>query len=100
VADRQIDGQRRFRSSQNPVVEKAVSLHPQLEVARMAAMVCAAARQAALDDIDSALSVAAAQARDSPDRARHIANQVLSRAEIMQWEIARFSALCRGRRRY
>jgi len=64
----------------------------------MADMVCAAARQAALDGIDSALSVAAAQTTDAPDRARDIANQVLCRAVVMQNEIDRFMAIVRGRR--
>ena len=74
-----------------------MSRHSQLEVARMADMVCAAARQAALDAVSSVLAVAADRTTDSPDQARDIANQLLARAAIMQGEIVRFIAICRGR---
>jgi hypothetical protein len=70
----------------------------QAEVARMADMVCEATRQAALDGIGSALAVAADQIPETPDRVRAIANQVLSRASIMQGEIDRFMAVARGQR--
>lgn len=69
----------------------------QAEVARMADMVCEATRQAALDGIASALSVAADRTLETPDRVRDIANQVLSRAVIMQNEIDRFRAVAHGR---
>jgi hypothetical protein len=70
----------------------------QAEVARMADMVCEATRQAALDGIGSALSLAADRTLQTPDRVRDIANQVLSRASIMQGEIDRFMAVARGQR--
>jgi hypothetical protein len=70
----------------------------QAEVARMADMVCEATRQAALDGIASALAIAADRAFETPDRVRDIANQVLSRAAIMQSEIDRFMAVARGHR--
>ena len=70
----------------------------QAEVARMADMVCEATRQAALDGIASALSIAADRSLETPDRVRDIANQVLSRACIMQSEIDRFMAVARGQR--
>ena len=70
----------------------------QAEVARMAEMVCEATRQAALDGIGSALSIAADRTLDTPDRVREIANQVLSRACIMQGEIDRFMTVARGHR--
>jgi chemotaxis regulatin CheY-phosphate phosphatase CheZ len=70
----------------------------QAEVARMADMVCEATRQAALDGIASALSVAADRSLETPDRVRDIANQVLSRACIMQSEIDRFMKVARGQR--
>jgi hypothetical protein len=69
----------------------------QLEVARMADMVCEATRQAALDGIASALAIAAERTLETPDRVRDIANQVLSRAAIMQNEIDRFRAVAHGR---
>jgi hypothetical protein len=69
----------------------------QLEVARMADMVCEATRQAALDGIASALAIAADRTIETPDRVRDIANQVLSRAAIMQNEIDRFRAVAHGR---
>lgn len=68
------------------------------EVARMADMVCEATRQAALDGIGSALSIAADRTPQTPDRVRDIANQVLSRASIMQGEIDRFMKVARGQR--
>lgn len=68
----------------------------QAEVVRMADMVCEATRQAALDGIGSALSIAADRTPDTPDRVREIANQVLARAQIMQNEIDRFLAVARG----
>lgn len=68
----------------------------QAEVIRMADMVCEATRQAALDGIGSALSVAADRDLETPDRVREIANQVLSRAQIMQNEIDRFLAVAKG----
>lgn len=70
----------------------------QAEVARMADMVCEATRQAALDGIASALSIAADRTGETPDRVREVANQVLSRASIMQSEIDRFMAVARGQR--
>jgi len=70
----------------------------QAEVARMADMVCEATRQAALDGIASALSIAADRTFEPPDRVRDIANQVLSRASIMQSEIDRFMTVARGQR--
>jgi hypothetical protein len=70
----------------------------QAEVARMADMVCEATRQAALDGIGSALAIAADHMPETPDRVRTIANQVLSRASIMQGEIDRFMAVARGQR--
>ena len=70
----------------------------QAEVARMADMVCEATRQAALDGIASSLSIAADRELDTPDRVREVANQVLSRAAIMQSEIDRFMAVARGKR--
>lgn len=68
----------------------------QAEVVRMADMVCEATRQAALDGIGSALSIAADRTPETPDRVREIANQVLARAQIMQNEIDRFLAVARG----
>ncbi len=79
--------------------ERRVSTNPQLEVARMIDTVGEATRQAALDGICCALSIAAAPTMDTPDRARDIANQVLSRAVIMQCEINRFIAITHGRGR-
>ena len=70
----------------------------QAEVARMADMVCEATRQAALDGIASALSIAADRTFETPDQVREVANQVLSRACIMQSEIDRFMAVARGQR--
>jgi len=70
----------------------------QAEVARMAEMVCEATRQAALDGIGSVLSIAADRTLETPDRVREVANQVLSRACIMQGEIDRFMAVARGQR--
>ena len=70
----------------------------QAEVARMADMVCEATRQAALDGIASSLSLAADRSLETPDRVREIANQVLSRASIMQSEIDRFMTVARGQR--
>jgi hypothetical protein len=70
----------------------------QAEVARMADMVCEATRQAALDGIGSALSLASDRTMATPDQVRDIANQVLSRASIMQSEIDRFMAVARGQR--
>ncbi|MEZ5830476.1 MAG: hypothetical protein R3D05_04805 [Dongiaceae bacterium] len=70
----------------------------QAEVARMADMVCEATRQAALQGIGSALSLAADRTLETPDQVRDIANQVLSRAAIMQSEIDRFMAVARGHR--
>jgi len=70
----------------------------QAEVARMADMVCEATRQAALEGIGSALSIAADRTLETPDQVRDIANQVLSRASIMQGEIDRFMAVARGQR--
>jgi len=70
----------------------------QAEVARMADMVCEATRQAALDGIGSALSIAADRTQETPDRVRDVANQVLARACIMQGEIDRFMAVARGQR--
>jgi uncharacterized protein YpuA (DUF1002 family) len=70
----------------------------QAEVARMADMVCEATRQAALDGIASALSIAADRSGETPDRVRDVANQVLSRASIMQSEIDRFMVVARGQR--
>jgi hypothetical protein len=68
----------------------------QAEVVRMADMVCEATRQAALDGIASALSIAADRTPETPDRVRDVANQVLARAQIMQNEIDRFLAVARG----
>ncbi len=68
----------------------------QAEVVRMADMVCEATRQAALDGIGSALSIAAERKQETPDRVREIANQVLARAQIMQNEIDRFLAVAHG----
>jgi hypothetical protein len=65
-------------------------------VVRMADMVCEATRQAALEGIGSALSVAADRRLETPDRVRDIANQVLARATIMQGEIDRFMKVARG----
>jgi hypothetical protein len=70
----------------------------QAEVARMADMVCEATRQAALEGIGSALSIAADRSLETPDRVRDIANQVLARASIMQGEIDRFMKVARGQR--
>lgn len=70
----------------------------QAEVVRMADLVCEATRQAALDGIGSALSIAAERNLDTPDRVREIAQQVLTRAQIMQSEIDRFLAVARGQR--
>jgi hypothetical protein len=70
----------------------------QAEVARMADMVCEATRQAALDGISSALSLAADRTLETPDRVRDVASQVLSRAALMQGEIDRFMAVARGQR--
>jgi hypothetical protein len=70
----------------------------QAEVARMADMVCEATRQAALEGIGCALSVAADRTFETPDRVRDIANQVLARASIMQGEIDRFMKVARGHR--
>ena len=70
----------------------------QAEVARMADMVCEATRQAALEGIGSALAIAADRSLETPDRVRDIANQVLSRASIMQGEIDRFMKVARRRR--
>jgi uncharacterized protein YpuA (DUF1002 family) len=70
----------------------------QAEVTRMADMVCEATRQAALDGIGSALSIAADRTFETPDRVRDIANQVLARASVMQGEINRFMAVARGQR--
>jgi hypothetical protein len=70
----------------------------QAEVARMADMVCEATRQAALDGIASALSIAADRTGQTPDLVRDIANQVLSRASLMQSEIDRFMTVARGQR--
>ena len=70
----------------------------QAEVARMADMVCEATRQAALDGIGSALSIAADRTFETPDRVRDIANQVLARASVMQGEIDRFMAVARSQR--
>lgn len=70
----------------------------QAEVARMADMVCEATRQAALEGIGFALSIAADRTPETPDRVRDIANQVLSRASIMQGEIDRFMQVARGQR--
>jgi uncharacterized protein YpuA (DUF1002 family) len=70
----------------------------QAEVARMADMVCEATRHAALDGIASALAIAADRGFETPDRVRDIANQVLSRAAIMESEIDRFMAVARGQR--
>ena len=70
----------------------------QAEVARMADMVCEATRQAALDGISSALAIAADRRFETPDRVRDIANQVLSRAAIMESDIDRFMAVARGQR--
>ena len=70
----------------------------QAEVARMADMVCEATRQAALDGIGSALSIAADRTQETPDRVRDVANQVLARACIMQGEIDRFMVVARGQR--
>ena len=70
----------------------------QAEVARMADMVCEATRQAALEGIGSALSIAADRTLETPDRVREVANQVLSRASIMQGEIDRFMKVARGQR--
>ena len=69
----------------------------QAEVARMADMVSEATRKAALDGIATALSNAADRTFETPDRVREIANQVLSRAAIMQNEIDRFRAVAHGR---
>jgi hypothetical protein len=70
----------------------------QAEVTRMADMVCEATRQAALDGIGSALSIAADRTSETPDRVRDVANQVLARASVMQGEIDRFMAVARGQR--
>ena len=70
----------------------------QAEVARMADMVCEATRQAALEGIASALSIAADRTPETPDHVRDIANQVLARASIMQGEIDRFMKVARGQR--
>jgi len=70
----------------------------QAEVARMADMVCEATRQAALEGIGSALAIAADRTPETPDRVRDIANQVLSRASIMQGEIDRFMKVAHGQR--
>ena len=78
-----------------PQDQRAAGL--QIKIARTAALVCEAARHAALDGIASALSVATERMPDTPDRIRDIANQVLSRAAIMQAEIGRFIAGARNR---
>jgi len=80
-----------------PQDQRAAGL--QKKIARAAALVCEAARQAALDGIVSALSIATERMPDTPDRFRDIANQVLSRAAIMQAEIGRFIAAARNRDR-
>ena len=81
----------------NPQDQRAAGL--QIKIARTAALVCEAARQAALDGIASALSIASERMPDTPDRVRDIANQVLSRAAIMQAEVSRFIAAARNRDR-
>jgi hypothetical protein len=68
-----------------------------LGVARLAERVCEATRQAALEGVRSALSIAAEQSPALPEEIRHIADQALARVAIMQTEMDRFLAASRGR---
>ena len=67
------------------------------EVVRMAASACKAAERTALDGIDAALGAACEAGTSSADRARELAAQLQTQAEIMQTEIGRFLAIARGR---
>jgi hypothetical protein len=75
----------------NPKDQRATGL--QTKIARTAALVCEAARQAALDGVASAVPIATERMPDTPDRVRDIANQVLSR----HYHADRDQPLCRGR---
>ena len=67
------------------------------DVGRLAVLICIAARHAALDAIDTTLSVAEEQTAESADRMRAIAGQALAHAAIMQHELACFAAAVRPR---
>ncbi len=69
----------------------------QVEVTRMAKTVCMTADQAILEGIDTALAVAAEKTTESADKLHEIAAKIVSRAQVMQTEVARFLAVSRGR---
>lgn len=73
-----------------------MSAKPQLDVALAADLVCEAARRSALDAIASALLVAGDRSKDAPDRARDLANQILSRAVLMERELGPLFAMARS----
>jgi hypothetical protein len=75
-----------------------MSCKPESDVDRLAKLVCRAARQAAVDGIDSALLLADERSVDAGDRMHMVANQILACAATMQSEIARFLTVARRRR--
>ena len=65
----------------------------QAEIERMAELVFGVARDTGLEAVAAALSLTAEGGAAAPDRVRDIANDLLSRAEIMQTEIGRFMSV-------
>lgn len=76
-----------------------MSCKPHPCTGHLAELVCQAARWAALEGACRAVSVAGERSADAADRMRATANQILSRAAVMEYEIPRFLAAARGRGR-
>ena len=73
-----------------------MSPKPQLDVALAGALVCEAARRSALEAIALALLIAGDRTGAAPDRARDVANQVLSRAALMERELSLLFTMARS----
>jgi hypothetical protein len=68
----------------------------QAEINRMAEMVFSVSRDTGLEAVNAALALAAEGQKDTPDKVRAVAFDVLARAEIMQSEIDRFMTIARN----
>lgn len=74
-----------------------MSCKPDSDIRRLAELVCRAARQTAVDGIDSALLLADEHSVEAGDRMHTVTSQILARAVIMQGAFARFQAAARER---
>jgi hypothetical protein len=70
----------------------------QVEVARMAIKACGAAERTAVTSIDAALQLVKDAPLDCGESMQAIANEILSRAQIMSTEIDRYLSLARDQR--